>query len=123
MFHVCPTKRKVLGFAAEAGNKRTKINHQITGGVVNEKFFFAFSLIFPWLVLGGIVLAFFAGYIPAQFVPLFSGIILLLSFLQVLWKKHKNPKQKLGWIEYLELIFYPLVSLLSFYTFWLQISK
>ncbi|WP_296627375.1 hypothetical protein [uncultured Negativibacillus sp.] len=88
-----------------------------------RKFFYAFSLIFPWLVLGGIVLAFFTGYIPAQFVPLFSGIILLLSFLQVLWKKYKNPKQKLGWIEYLELIFYPLVSLLSFYTFWLQISK
>lgn len=47
MFHICPTKRKVLGFAAEAGNKRTKINHQITGGVVNEKIlFYFFSLFF-----------------------------------------------------------------------------
>lgn len=79
------------------------------------------KLALPWLIFGGIVLAFFTGYIPAQFVPLFSGIILLLSFLQVLWKKHKNPKEQLRWFEYLQLIFFPLVSLLSFYTFWLQI--
>lgn len=88
-----------------------------------KKFLSIFSLIFPWLVLGSIVLAFFTGYISAQFVPLFSGIVLLLSFLQVLWKKHKNPKEKLRWLEYLELIFCPLVSLLSFYTFWIQIHK
>lgn len=80
------------------------------------------KLILPWLILSGIVLGFSTGHIPSQFVKLFSGIIFLLTFLQVL-KKHKNPKEKLEWLEYLELILSPLASLFAFYAFWVQMTR
>lgn len=79
-------------------------------------------LILPWLILGGIILAFYTGYLPARFAPLFSGIIFLLSFLQDLWKLHKFPDLKASRFEkFINFVLQPLAIFSSFVAFGIQL--
>ncbi len=79
------------------------------------------KLALPWILIIGFLLALLCGWIPSYYSHLFICLCLFYVFLQVLWETHKNPSKKLRWFEYFELFLCPLVALLSFYTFWLQI--
>ena len=76
--------------------------------------------ILPWIVVGVLFLSVKLHWLLAYFSHLLSGILLLLWFLEIYWKRRKNPDEKLEWFERFDLFFLPLASLIAFYTFWLQ---
>lgn len=77
------------------------------------------KLALPWILIIGSILVLQSERLPSYFSRLFSG----LFFLYNLRKIYKNPKKKLEWVEYLELILSPLASLFAFYAFWVQMTR
>lgn len=81
------------------------------------------KLALPWILLIGSILVLQSERLPSYFSRLFSGLFFLYLFLYNLRKIYKNPKKKLEWVEYLELILSPLASLFAFYAFWVQMTR
>ncbi len=79
-------------------------------------------LVLPWIVVGILFLSLKLHWVPSYFSHLLAGIVLLWGFLGDCWEIYKNPGKKLEWFEKFNLVFFPLSSLLAFYTFCLQIS-
>ena len=77
------------------------------------------KLALPWILIIGSILVLQSERLPSYFSRLFSGLL----FLYNLRKIYKNPKKKLEWVEYLELILSPLASLFAFYAFWVQMTR
>ena len=75
------------------------------------------KLALPWILIIGSILVLQSERLPSYFSRLFSGLFFLYLFLYNLRKIYKNPKKKLEWVEYLELILSPLASLFAFYAF------
>ena len=80
------------------------------------------KLALPWILIIGSILVLQSERLPSYFSRLFSGLFFLYLFLYNLRKIYKNPKKKLEWVEYLELILSPLASLFAFYAFWVQMT-
>ncbi len=81
------------------------------------------KLALPWILIIGSILVLQSERLPSYFSRLFSGLFFLYLFLYNLRKIYKNPKKKLEWVEYLELILSPLASLFAFYAFWVQMTR
>lgn len=85
------------------------------------------KLALPWILIIGSILVLQSERLPSYFSRLFSGLFFLYLFLYLflynLRKIYKNPKKKLEWVEYLELILSPLASLFAFYAFWVQMTR
>ena len=81
------------------------------------------KLALPWILIIGSILVLQSERLPSYFSRLFSGLFFLYLFLYNLRKIYKNPKKKLEWVEYLELILSPLASLFAFYVFWVQMTR
>lgn len=75
------------------------------------------KLVLLSVFIGGIFLALSYDCFPSYISDLLVAFLSFEIFLQDLWKVRKNSNKKSRWFEYLKLVLYLSLSMLSFYCF------